>query len=241
MHPCTTWRGLTRLQKGRVKTYPTVELLTKAVRLMSMSLKSTLLDLFVIDQPVHRRALSHHSDYDSLSRALGQLVRDGALVRTGRGEFMRPGSHYVPKEPDALVELVEKRIRECGRNVFIRKDFRDLGKDHAVGAALRKLVLCGKLVRIGRGLYAKSAIDPKEGFPMPHVALETLAVEALLLLGKKIVEPDCTPRGARASSLSAAANKPILIENVVSLRIGYRGRFVHIERSAKATLKHGRP
>ncbi|CAN5320902.1 hypothetical protein BH11PSE5_BH11PSE5_24850 [soil metagenome] len=216
------------------------ELSATPVRQTNMSLKSTLFDLFAIGEPIHRRTLSRYSDSDSLSRALGQLVREGRLVRTGRGQFMRPDSHYVPKSAKVLIDVLEQRILQSSQNVFLRKDFRDLGNDPAVGVALRKLVLCGKIVRIGKGLYARASIDPKTGVPMPQVALEKLAVEALCRLGKNVVEPALMPSEPGAVSRSVDHNRIIFIENIVSLRIGYGGVFVPIERFTKASTNNGR-
>lgn len=58
-------------------------------------------------------------------------------------------------------------VRRSKRNVFLRKDFAELGSYDAVGRALRQMTRTGKLVQIGYGLYAKAEVSPFTGKPAP--------------------------------------------------------------------------
>jgi Family of unknown function (DUF6088) len=49
--------------------------------------------------------------------------------------------------------MSQVRVRGRGKWVFTPKDFLDLGSRAAIDRALSRLVLAGKLRRIGRGLY----------------------------------------------------------------------------------------
>lgn len=67
----------------------------------------------------------------------------------------------------SLKTLVREKIRKAKKkNVFLRKDFEDLGGYKQVGRALTQLTKEGILLKIGYGLYAKARRNKLTGNPM---------------------------------------------------------------------------
>ena len=67
---------------------------------------------------------------------------------------------------NSLQARMEHRIARSGDDVFLTREFRDLGGERQVLRALRKLVDARKLVRLGYGAYARAAISPLTQQPM---------------------------------------------------------------------------
>jgi hypothetical protein len=85
----------------------------------------------------------------------------------------------------SLRKIIEVKIRRSRKNVFLRKDFEDLGGYDQVGRALRELIKEKRIVKIGYGLYAKARINSISGEPMPAIVggFRNLVREALDRLG----------------------------------------------------------
>ncbi|MHB1563281.1 MAG: DUF6088 family protein [Leptospirillum sp.] len=82
-----------------------------------------------------------------------------------------------------LMEQIEKRISRSKSNVFLRKDFKDLGGYDQIGRALRSLVADGKLVKVGYGVYVKTKPTRFPGVTIPVVDLLEIGMEAMRKLG----------------------------------------------------------
>ena len=65
-----------------------------------------------------------------------------------------------------LEKRIAERITRKKDDVFLRRDFEDLGGYDQVGRALRRLTAKGRLVRIGYGLYARAVPSPLTGGTM---------------------------------------------------------------------------
>ena len=65
-----------------------------------------------------------------------------------------------------LESRIRDKIRKSRRMVFLRDDFAALGGYDQVGRVLRQLEAQGRLVRIGKGLYAKARPNRITGKPM---------------------------------------------------------------------------
>jgi len=75
-------------------------------------------------------------------------------------EFERPRSR-------TLREKMEQRIaRKKGEDVFLTREFKNLGGEDQVLRALRKLAEDGRLVRLGYGVYGRAIISRLSGKPM---------------------------------------------------------------------------
>jgi hypothetical protein len=65
-----------------------------------------------------------------------------------------------------LRERVEARIASRRDDVFLPREFRDLGGEDQVLRALRGLMRDGRLVRLGYGVYGRAEISQLSGRPM---------------------------------------------------------------------------
>ena len=66
-----------------------------------------------------------------------------------------------------LRERIETRIaRKRGEDVFLPREFADLGGEDQVLRVLRGLVREGRLVRLGYGVYGRAVVSELSGKPM---------------------------------------------------------------------------
>ena len=66
--------------------------------------------------------------------------------------------------PKTLRERIERRIaRKRGEDVFLTREFRDLGGEDQVLRALRTLVREKRLVRLGYGVYGRAVVSRLSG------------------------------------------------------------------------------
>lgn len=69
--------------------------------------------------------------------------------------------------PKTLRERIESRIaRKRGEDVFLTREFRDLGGEDQVLRALRTLVREKRLVRLGYGVYGRAVVSRLSGDPI---------------------------------------------------------------------------
>ena len=89
-----------------------------------------------------------------------------------------------------IKELVLNKINQSEYDVFMRTDFLSIGSDRQVGTVLKKLCQDRKLIKIGRGLYAKTAIasePPLVGEVYIRIGIIQAARQALERLGYQVV------------------------------------------------------
>jgi hypothetical protein len=87
-----------------------------------------------------------------------------------------------------LRERIEKRIAsKAGDDVFLPREFADLGGEDQVLRALRGLVRDDRLMRLGYGVYARAIVSRLSGEPILYSAngLLSAARQALDKLGVK--------------------------------------------------------
>ena len=65
-----------------------------------------------------------------------------------------------------LLEKLKERITSRRDDVFLTREFRDLGGEDQVLRALRGLVQAGGLVRLGYGVYGRAEISRLSGKPI---------------------------------------------------------------------------
>jgi len=69
--------------------------------------------------------------------------------------------------PKTLRERIERRIaRKRGDDVFLTREFRDLGGEDQVLRVLRTLVREKQLVRLGYGVYGRAVVSRLSGDPV---------------------------------------------------------------------------
>src|ERR1700730_1856036 len=75
-------------------------------------------------------------------------------------------SFSMPR-PKTLREKIETRIaRKRGEDVFLTREFRDLGGEDQVLRGLRNLVREKRLVRLGYGVYGRAVVSRLSGDPI---------------------------------------------------------------------------
>jgi hypothetical protein len=97
------------------------------------------------------------------------------------------GRWAVPRR-QTLRQQVEKRIAsKSGDDVFLPREFGDLGGEDQVLRALRGLVRDGHLIRLGYGVYARAIVSRLSGQPILYSANGLLgaARQAMTKLGVK--------------------------------------------------------
>lgn len=179
---------------------------------------------------IDRADLKLDANYDSVGRALSQLVKERKLVRVGRGRYRR-ATGRGPVSSASIADMIDAKVRRSKRNVFLRGDFTKLGSYDAVGRALRQVADSGRLVQIGYGLYAKAERSPFTGKPAPLVGISKLAAEAMRRLGK-VVEPTAFDKAyATGRTTQVPTGRTLAVKDRVKRRIGYDGHYVVFERA----------
>jgi hypothetical protein len=90
------------------------------------------------------------------------------------------------KRKNTLRERIEERIaRKRGDDVFLTREFRDLGGEDQVLRVLRVLVREKRLVRLGYGVYGRAVVSRLTGQPLLYSAngFQGAARQALTKLG----------------------------------------------------------
>src|SRR5258708_5884182 len=74
--------------------------------------------------------------------------------------------NHMRRSP-TLRQRIEQRIaRKKGEDVFLTREFKNLGGEDQVVRALRELVEEGRLVRLGYGVYGRATVSSLSGKPM---------------------------------------------------------------------------
>ena len=115
--------------------------------------------------------------------------------------------------------------------VFTPMDFLDLSDRDQTGRVLRKLVAEQSLVRIGRGLYAKTKTSSVTGKTIPVKPLPDLAREGLTKIGARVVPSRAELAYNSGKTTQVPTGRVIAIKGKrVSRKIGYNGIFIVLER-----------
>jgi hypothetical protein len=127
---------------------------------------------------------------------------------------------------NAVVERINN-TKDC--DVFLRKDFLDLGSYAQIGNCLRQLCQEQKLRRFGQGLYARTTVattPPFEGeiyVKKGLVGMDGIAAEALRRLGYEVVptQADRDYNERRSTQVPTGRRLAIKGRRKVSRKIGY--------------------
>ena len=133
------------------------------------------------------------------------------------------------RRPKTLRERIETRIaRKRGEDVFLTREFRDLGGEDQVLRVLRILVREKRLVRLGYGVYGRAVVSRLSGDPILYSRNGFIgaARQALNKLGVKW-EPSEAEREYNAGSSTQIPVNPVVRVN---------GRFSRRLRDGKQEL-----
>ena len=128
------------------------------------------------------------------------------------------------------VERIERSVTMKKSDVFLRSEYDAFGSEAQVSRALKELVERGKLVKLGRGVYAKAKPSILTGKAIPIKPVEILAPEALEKLGIQ-AQPS---RQVRKYNSGQTTQIPVGIVFTVSRRritrkLGFNGKTVKFE------------
>ena len=141
-------------------------------------------------------------------------------------------SHPVMKfnQNKSLEKRIAERVSRRKANVFLRRDFSDLGGYDQVGRGLRRLVAKGRLVKLGYGLYARAASSPLSGKVVPAKPLPLLAVEALKRLNVETGPASFTRAYNEGATTQVPTGRVIAVKGRISRKIGCDGKYANFER-----------
>ena len=132
-----------------------------------------------------------------------------------------------------LRERIEARIaRKRGDDVFLTREFRDLGGEDQVVRALRGLVSEKRLVRLGYGVYGRAVISRLSGEPILYSPNGFLgaARQALNKLGVAWEPTDAEKAYNEGRSTRVPVNPVVRVKGRFSRRLSDGTRELVVER-----------
>lgn len=132
-----------------------------------------------------------------------------------------------------LRERIEARIaRKRGDDVFLTREFRDLGGEDQVVRALRGLVSEKRLVRLGYGVYGRAVISRLSGEPILYSPNGFLgaARQALNKLGVAWEPTDAEKAYNEGRSTQVPVNPVVRVKGRFSRRLSDGNRELVLER-----------
>ncbi len=137
------------------------------------------------------------------------------------------------RQPKTLREKIEARIaRKRGDDVFLTREFRDLGGEDQVLRALRGLVSEKRLVRLGYGVYGRAVVSRLSGEPIlygPNGFLGA-ARQALNKLGVVWEPTDAEKAYNEGRSTQVPVNPVVRVKGRFSRRLSDGKRELVLER-----------
>ena len=130
--------------------------------------------------------------------------------------------------PNSLQARIEERIAERNDDVFLTREFADLGGERQVLRALSKIVAAGGLVRLGYGVYGRAFPSKLSGKPLLYNrdGFIGAAREALTKLGV----------AWEATAAERAYNEGRSTQIPVNPRVKIKGRFSRKLRDGRTEL-----
>ncbi|WP_448142773.1 DUF6088 family protein [Stenotrophomonas bentonitica] len=136
-----------------------------------------------------------------------------------------------------LNECIALRIARSKRDVFLTRDFASLSGEDQIIRALRVLVGKQKLIRLGKGVYAKARLSSLTGMavlanPEGFLSVAQQALERLQV----VWEPSDAQRAfSESRSTQIPANPVLKVKGRFSRKLRYGSNQLVIERGAKPT------
>lgn len=127
---------------------------------------------------------------------------------------------------------VEARIARNRADVFLTRDFADLGGEDQVIRALRTLVGEKRLVKLGYGVYARAKASSLSGRPMldSPIGFQGVAQQALTNFGVKWQPTEAQLAFSEGRSTQVPANPAVRIKGRFSRTLQYQGRKLVVAR-----------
>ena len=138
------------------------------------------------------------------------------------------------KYENSINYKVLERLNSIQGNVALRRDFADLGSARQISRGLKKIIADKKLVRIGKGIYAKARMTPYYDKPIPYGGFDVVAREALDRLNIR------WESGVSEKAYNEGLSTQVPVKNIVCLKdrfrggVQYEGRKIYFEQSINA-------
>jgi hypothetical protein len=131
-----------------------------------------------------------------------------------------------------LRERVAERIARRRDDVFLTREFRDLGGEDQVLRALRGLVRDGQLVRLGYGVYGRAETSRLSGEPMlaARGGFIAAAHQALDKLGVRWEPTDFQRAYNEGRSTQVPVNPAVRVKGRFARRLAYQDAELRLER-----------
>jgi hypothetical protein len=132
-----------------------------------------------------------------------------------------------------LRERIETRIaRKRGEDVFLPREFADLGGEDQVLRVLRGLVREGRLVRLGYGVYGRAVVSQLSGEPMLYSpnGFSGAARQALTKLGVKWEPTEAERAYNEGRSTQVPVNPAVRVRGRFSRQLRYGNTELVLER-----------
>lgn len=131
-----------------------------------------------------------------------------------------------------LLGKVENRIARKSGDVFLTREFADLGGEDQVLRALRACVKQGRLVRLGYGVYGRAVKSSLSGEPMLYSAngFNGAARQALDKLGVDWQPTEAERAYNEGRSTQIPVNPVVRVKGRFSRQLRYRGQELIVAR-----------
>lgn len=131
-----------------------------------------------------------------------------------------------------LRERVETRIARKRDDVFLTREFRDLGGEDQVLRVLRTLVREKRLVRLGYGVYGRATVSRLSGAPILNSpnGFAGVARQALTKLGVKWEPTEAERAYNEGRSTQVPANPVVRVRGRFSRQLRYGNTELVLER-----------
>lgn len=128
------------------------------------------------------------------------------------------------------IERIERSLALRKSDVLIRSEYDDFGSEAQIARALKELVERGKLVRLGRGVYAKAKPSVLSGKAIPVQPLENLVPQALQKLGIDVKPSRLTEDYNAGRTTQVPTGIVYRVDRKrISRKLGFNGRLVKFE------------
>lgn len=131
-----------------------------------------------------------------------------------------------------LRDRIGERIARQRDDVFLPREFRDLGGEDQVLRALRALVREGRLVRLGYGVYGRAETSRLSGEPIlaARGGFIDAARQALDKLGVPWEATEFQTAYNEGRSTQVPVNPAVRVKNRFARRLSYRDTELRLER-----------
>jgi hypothetical protein len=131
-----------------------------------------------------------------------------------------------------LRERIGDRIARKRDDVFLTREFRDLGGEDQVLRALRGMVRDGELVRLGYGVYGRAETSQLSGQPMlaARGGFIDAARQALDKLGVPWEPTEFQRAYNEGRSTQVPVNPAVRVKGRISRRLKYQDTELRLER-----------